>query len=275
MKAIILAAGKGTRLRPLTYGIPKPLIPVKGVPVMNWAVTNLSKCASIDEIFLGISDGSDEDDADEKNISASHAKSIENYVKHIKEFAGLIKIIKTPQRETGGDLRHIIDKARLHGQKIVVAYGDNMTEIDIAGMLKYHDACRMKTGIVATVALFEVPKGDVSRFGIAEVEKMSGCDIVKSFVEKPASSGSNLANTGYYVLELSEVYGVLPEGKEKVERSAFPALVKSRKLAAFVTKLPFWIDIGDMESYIKAEKTALQGTIIAPPANDIKAGGKN
>ncbi|MBI4019248.1 MAG: nucleotidyltransferase family protein [Candidatus Aenigmarchaeota archaeon] len=273
MKAIILAAGKGTRLRPLTYGIPKPLIPVHGVPVLNWVVTNISKCPGIDEILLGIADGSEEEDIDEKNVAESHAKSIENYVKHIKEFAGLIKTIKTPQRETGGDLKHIIEKTHLQGQKIIVAYGDNITDIDIAGMLKYHDACRKKLGISATVALFDVPKEDISRFGIAEIEKAAGCDLVKSFVEKPTSSASKLANAGYYVLELSDVYDILPRGKEKVERSVFPALVKTKKLAAFVTKLPFWIDIGDMESYLKAEKTALQGTIIPPPMTD--KGGKS
>ncbi|MBS3054433.1 MAG: nucleotidyltransferase family protein [Candidatus Aenigmarchaeota archaeon] len=277
MKAIILAAGKGTRLRPLTYGIPKPLLPVKGVPVINWVVRNISKAGpTINPIFLLVPDGAMQTDNDEKKTAEIHFEAVTNYVRFIKEFAGLIHTRKAPQKETGGDLRYIIDEEKLRGERILVAYGDNITDIDIVALLEYHDICRKKLNVACTVALFEVPKKDISRFGIAEVEKVSGCDIIKSFVEKPASSTSTLANAGYYVLEVSDIYNLLPEGKEKVERSVFPALVKDGKLAAFVTKLPFWIDIGDTESYLKAEELVLmEGTIIPPPMTDIKTGGKS
>jgi mannose-1-phosphate guanylyltransferase len=269
MKAIILAAGKGTRLRPLTYGIPKPLLPVKGVPVINWVIKNILPCEEVDEITIGISGGL-EGDSEEQEIYKNHGKYIENYVKNVEEFSKVTKTIGTPQKETGGDLKHIIDELNIKEGKIIVAYGDNITQIDITAMLNYHNKARETLGISGTVALFEVPEKDVPRFGIAEVEKLNEVDIVKSFIEKPPQSESRLANTGYYILEVSDIYDLLPDGTEKVERSVFPALVEKGKLAGFITKIPFWIDIGNMESYLEANKLAYEGLIIPPPEGEKK-----
>ena len=76
---------------------------------------------------------------------------------------------------------------------------------------------------------------------------------------------SRLANAGYYILELDETYVDLPKERVKVENSLFPLLAKKGELAAFVAKLPFWIDIGTLEAYEEANKLAHENLIIPPP----------
>ncbi len=263
MKAIILAAGKGTRLRPLTYGIPKPLIQVKSKPVIDWAIHNIAKCDEIKDIIVAVA-GGNEGDPDEIKMYSTHASAISNYVKFNKEFPGIIHTEQTPQKETGGDLKFLAKKNKLEEETVIVAYGDIVTSIDVNAMLAYHRKCRKALGVSATVALFEVPEKDIGRFGIATRKNVQGNDIVTSFVEKPVRSESRLANSGYYILEMRDVYRLLPDGAEKVERTVFPALATQGKLAGFITTLPYWLDIGTLESLEEANARAHEGIILPP-----------
>ncbi len=266
MKAIILAAGKGTRLRPLTYGIPKPLLPVKGKPVLDWVISNILTCNTIDEILIAIS-GTTGDDLHERILSHTHGICIDSYIKHTKYSNTPVRTIPTPQRETAGDILHILVDNDITSGKVVVAYGDNLTNVNLQKMSEYHDRCREKLGTSATVLLFEVPEKDVHRFGIAKVRDESGFTLIEDFVEKPKPSEapSRLANAGYYIMEIEDVLDLFPQKKEKVERSIFPALASKGKLAAYVTQLPFWIDIGTISAYEEANKLAHVDLIIPPP----------
>lgn len=263
MKAVILAAGKGTRLRPLTYGIPKPLLPVKGRPIIDWVISNVLTCKSIEEILIAIP-GATSEDLEERILAHTHGICIDSYVKNLN-YGCTIRTIPTYQRETSGDLRHVLEEAGISKGKIMVAYGDNLTKIDLAEMVSYHERCRKKMGVSCTLSLFEVPEKDISRFGIATTEKVNGFDMVRDFVEKPKRAKTKLANAGYYIMELEEIIGLLPREKVKVETVLFPKLAKDGKLAAFITKLPFWIDIGAIESYEEANKLAHESMIIPPP----------
>ncbi|MEW6529057.1 MAG: nucleotidyltransferase family protein [Candidatus Micrarchaeota archaeon] len=226
MKGIILAAGKGTRMRPLTYAIPKPLLPVGGKPVIEYAIENLCACKKIDEIFIAI----------------SYMKNcIERYFKHV-DFGIDITFVKTFGRETAGDLRTVCDCAAI-SDDVVVAYGDIITKIDIALLISSH--CNL--GTLATMCLFPVDKRDVNRFGIAKIENGLICD----FVEKPKTSESNLANAGYYVLS-KEAIELVPNKMIKMEYSFFPELVKKRSLGGVVCNVPYWLDIGTIEAYRRA-----------------------
>ena len=267
MKAVVLAAGKGTRLRPLTYGVPKPLLPVKGKPIIDWVLGNIFTHRDIDEVFVAIS-GTTGNDFEERILSHTHGICVDSYLKNSR-YPSPVRTIPTPQRETAGDLFHVIQDMKISDGQIVVAYGDNLTKVDLTKMVEYHNLCRKKLGTAATVLLFEVPEKDVGRFGIAKLKKANGLDLVESFIEKPkpGEAPSRLANAGYYILELSEVLPMLPRERVKVEHSVFPELARQNKLAGCIMKLPFWIDIGTVEAYEEANKMAHEGMIIPPPVN--------
>lgn len=266
MKGIILAAGKGTRLYPITYGIPKPLLPVKGVPIIDWVIRNVLTCNEIDEIFVAIP-GTTGGEFHDRVLSHAHGICVDSYLKNL-DYGCKIKTVPTPQRETAGDLRYILEETGHKKGTIVVAYGDNLTEVSLKEALDYHKKCRSSLGTVGTVVLFEVPKEDVSRFGIAEIKNTGGFELVESFIEKPVHSESRLANAGYYFLELDEIYSMLSKEREKVEYSLFPVLASEGRLAGFVSKVPFWIDIGTIEAYKEANKMAHDKLIIPPSLNN-------
>src|SRR3989338_1085487 len=161
MKAIILAAGKGTRLQPLTYGIPKPLLPIKGRPMIDWVIRSILSYDRIDEIIIAIS-GTTGDDLHERILSHTHGICIDSYVKNLGYNCN-IRTIPTPQRETSGDLKFVLEEANIRKDKVLVVYGDNLTSFDVGKMDEYHDECRKELGIASTVLLFEAPEKDVSR----------------------------------------------------------------------------------------------------------------
>jgi len=239
MKGIILAAGRGTRLRPLTYAIPKPLLPVGGIPVLDYVMDNFVGCDHINELIIGV---------------AYAQERIEAYMNHSKHGFSKLELITTFGWETGGDLKCILHGKDIN-ERIAVAYGDNITNIDLNDMLAFHK----KEGALATVALFEVPQNDVSRFGIAQMEG----NKVARFVEKPTEAiGSRFANAGYYIIE-PEAFEQLSFEKKKVEETLFPALAKQGKLAGYIWEPKHWLDIGTYAAYKKANKMTEDG-LIAP-----------
>lgn len=265
MKAVILAAGKGTRLRPLTYGIPKILLPVKGRPIINWVIRNILTCNDIDEILVAIP-GTNSDEFEQRIITQSQGICVENYLKNL-DYPCKLKTVPTIQRESGGDLKHVLEEINMKRGSLIVAYGDNLTEVNLQEMLNYHNKCKKKFGIKCTMLLFEVPEDLIERMGIAKIKKVKEFDLIEYFVEKPNKydAPSKFANAGYYILELDDVFDLLPNEKLKDTESFIPELVKQGKLAAFIKKLPFWIDIGTIEAYEEANKIAHKNLIIAPP----------
>jgi mannose-1-phosphate guanylyltransferase len=241
LKAIILAAGKGVRLRPLTYGIPKPLLPVGGKPVIDFVIDNLRTCKEIDSIYVGV----------------SHMQNmISSYLVHTPRDKVLVETISTLCWETGGDIKAIAVEKDLN-ETIVVAYGDNVTKLNVDKLVKVH----RKMGKSATVALFRVPWNEVQRFGVAKVDR----GIVTDFVEKPerGKALSNIANVGYYVLE-PDVISRIPYGKVKMESELFPKLADEGELAGLVYTLKYWLDIGTLDAYRKANRM-IEG-ILPPPS---------
>jgi len=143
MKAIILAAGEGKRLRPLTYGIPKPLLPVGGRPVIDYVIDNIKKCGEIDKVYIAV----------------SHMKdTLESYLRN-NEYGGLeIEPVTTLGWETGGDLKAVLIHAGINDEPVLVCYGDNITTVDTAQLV---DAHKKNEGAYATLSLFGVPQEDV------------------------------------------------------------------------------------------------------------------
>src|SRR3990167_8539032 len=115
MKAVILAAGKGERLKPLTYAIPKPLLPVAGKPVIDYVIDNLVKCKEINTIYVAVS---------------HMQEAITSYLKHTPRDGIKIEPVTTLGWDTGGDLRAIAVEKEIRGS-VMVAYGDNVTDINV------------------------------------------------------------------------------------------------------------------------------------------------
>src|SRR3989344_3531545 len=231
MRALILAAGEGTRLRPLTYAIPKSLLPVGGVPTIDYVIKNLEKVEELEEIYVGVS-----------HLEENIRKYFEN-----TNYKVPVKAVHTDCLETGGDLKALAQAAEIDGT-FLACNGDNITEINLQKALDFH----RKKGGLGTVVLFKVKKEETGRFGIAKVGKDGE---ISKFVEKPKSGSapSNYANAGYYVLE-PEIIGMIPEGKVRIEEAVFSKLAKDGKLYGYVAEPPHWIDIGTLESYLEANK---------------------
>ena len=219
---------------------------------------------NIDEIVVGIS-GTAGKNTEERILSHIHGICVDSYLKHLN-YDCKISTVPTPQRETGGDLRYILEELNMKSGRIIVVYGDNLTSFNIDRLLEYHEKCRNELGVAGTVVLFEAPENELHRFGIAKLAKIKGLDMITSFVEKPAlqEAPSRYASAGYYILEVSDVFDMLPREKMKVEHSLFPALASQNKLAGFITKLPYWIDISTLDAYINANKMAHDGLIMPP-----------
>jgi mannose-1-phosphate guanylyltransferase len=248
MKALILAAGRGKRMEPLTFAIPKPLLPVAGIPCIDYVIKNILRCKEVDSIYIGVSSMSD---------------TIKNYIKN-KEYPIPIEVVHTLLWETGGDMKILAINANISGT-FIACNGDNITKIDLSGAIKFH---KSHDGL-ATILLFKVPKKDVYRFGIADLDKKTG--LINRFVYKPTldNAPSNLAHAGYVIMEPGVLDYIL-YGKVRIEQKPFENLSEENLLYGYVVNPPYWFDIGTMDSYLQANKLMLEEIGIIPPPSSNK-----
>ena len=227
MKALVLAGGYATRLRPITYVIPKLLFPLVGRPMIYWTLEKL-KNFHVEEVILAV------------NYLADSLRAAvgDNY----KGMRIRYSLEDTPLG-TGGPINLASRTVNLD-ETFVVMNGDIIAEIDLGKMLTHHE----KTEPLVTDALYEVK--DPSRFGSGLLD--SEGRIIR-FVEKPAlnQAVSHLINAGIYLVE-PEVLKMIPSGRKvSMEREIFPLLAKGRKLAGYHFS-GYWFDIGSLSDYRKA-----------------------
>ncbi|PIT87669.1 MAG: hypothetical protein COU31_01825 [Candidatus Magasanikbacteria bacterium CG10_big_fil_rev_8_21_14_0_10_40_10] len=226
MKAIILAGGLGTRLRPLTDTIPKPLLPVQGKPIMQYAVENLAKYG-FREIILGIS---------------YHADKIKEYFGDGSKFGVKLEysLEKTPLG-TGGAVRQAATNA---GDEFVLVWGDNLSDVDI-GVLR---AVHHQSDCWITMTL--TPRDDVENFGVAVLDK----DKIIGFVEKPArdQSPSKLINAGVFVIKKIAL-DILPEGVSSIEKQCLESLAVQGRIGAY-RHLGQWFPTDTIAKYELAQR---------------------
>lgn len=217
MRAFVLAGGEGTRLRPYTYTVPKPMLMLGGKPILQYVLENLKRCGIKDvvitcgylheQITKYFGDGS----AFGLNISYS---------------------IEKEKMNTAGSLLNCKERPK---ETFVVAMGDHLTNIDMADMVKKHK----KSGAIATIALYHVKTP--LEYGVAKVH---GNNIV-GFEEKPVLEHDY--NTAIYVFE-PEIFDFI-KGKEDFAKDVFPRMLAAgKKINAYVFDA-FWFDIGRVSDY--------------------------
>ncbi len=260
---MILAAGQGTRIRPLTKGMPKPMIPILGKPVLEYLIEHLAR-HGIKEIMINV---------------AYHHWKIENYFGDGKRWGVEIgysfegervhgEITPKPLGSAGG-MRYIQDFSGFFDETTLVMCGDAIIDLDITAALAEHHA----KGAVASVVTLEVPRDQVKNYGIVVADDNGK---VLSFQEKPKPEEalSTLASTGIYIFEPS-VLAHVPAGKEyDIGSELFPTLVK-QGLPFFAQSRPFhWIDIGRVSDYWTVLQRVLAGEIadMHMPGKEVRPG---
>lgn len=238
--AVILAGGKGTRLRPLTVYTPKPVVPLMNRPFLYYQLGILSR-AGVSDITLSLS---------------YQPNKIEDVMGDGAEFGVHLRFITEPNPlGTAGAFRYAVVP---DSETSIVLNGDVLTDVDITRVIE----CHQKAGAEATLVL--APVDDPSRFGL--VESAEDGRILR-FLEKPdpteiAELGINTINAGIYLLERS-VLDLIPEGQNcSFEYSVFPAILE-RKMTfnAYVLNGNYWRDIGNPQSYLEAHHDFLDGKI--------------
>lgn len=223
-KALVLAGGKGTRFKPLTDEIPKPMIPLQGKPILQYTIELLKKY-NITEIYISV---------------GYMADKIKDYFGDGSRFGVRITYIEEDKPlGTGGPLR--LAKPYLT-ETFVMCNADELKDIDLITMFLFHKENNSK----ATIALTTVK--DPSVYGVA---RLQGNRIIE-FIEKPKDPPSNLINAGLYIME-PEVIALLPDGHCMVEKDLFPKIAEEGRLYGY--SFPGqWFDTGNMERYGKALK---------------------
>jgi len=252
MKAMILAAGKGTRVRPLTYDLPKPMIPILGKPVLEYLVEHLVKFG-IQDIMI--------------NVSYLHQK-IENYFGEGQRFGARIGYSFEGYVDDGGEvhphpigsaggMKKIQEFGGFFDETTLVICGDALIDLDIQSALFEH----RRKGALVSVITKEVALDQVSSYGVVVADPETG--QVLSFQEKPSpeEAKSNLASTGIYIME-PEVLELIPSNTVfDIGSELFPLLVE-KKVPFFAQKRFFnWIDIGNVTDFWSVLQSVLSGKV--------------
>jgi mannose-1-phosphate guanylyltransferase len=263
MKAMILAAGKGTRVRPITHTTPKPMIPILQKPVMEFLLELLRE-HGFDQIMVNV----------------SHlAEEIENYFRDGQRFGVQIAYSFEGRIEDGeligealgsaGGLKRIQDFQAFFDDTFVVLCGDGLIDLDLTEAVKRHRA----KGAMASLITKRVPRDQVSSYGVVVTDPDGR---VLSFQEKPAveEAASDMINTGIYIFE-PEIFSYIPSGKPfDIGSDLFPRLVES---GASFYALPMefeWVDIGKVPDYWQAIRSVLQGDVrqVQIPGQQVRPG---
>ncbi len=219
MIAVVLVGGEGTRLRPLTEWLPKPMLPVANRPFLEHQIEHL-EAHGVDRIILSC---------------GYRPSAIRDHFGERLEY-----VVEDHPLGTGGAIENA---ARGLVETFVVCNGDVLTDLDVTAMVEFHRS----RGASATIAL--APVDDPSRYGLVRTDE-SGA--VLAFVEKPApgTADVNTINAGTYVMEPGVLSLIEPGRTVSVEREVFPRMVGDGLYA--LAWDGYWCDIGTPESYLEA-----------------------
>jgi NDP-sugar pyrophosphorylase family protein len=242
MKAILLAGGKGTRLRPLTLHTPKPIVPIFDRPFLRYQIDLLRQVPEIDEIILSLN---------------YQPRRIEEVFGDGSDLGIHLRYVVEPSPlGTGGAIKFAAGEAR--GEPIVVFNGDVFTSVDLPAVLALHRERNARATIVLT------PVDNPTAYGLVETDEQGN---VERFVEKPKPEEirCDTINAGIYVLEPDTLDRIPKNTVYSIERAYFPSLVAERETFLAYVYRGYWIDIGAPEKYRQAHRDIMDGRFDAPP----------
>lgn len=242
MKAILLAGGQGTRLRPLTLHTPKPVVPIFDRPFLRYQIDLLRQVPEIDEVILSLN---------------YRPEKIEAEFGDGRDLGIRISYMVEPEPlGTGGAIRFAAGE--LSDEPVVVFNGDVFTSVDLAQVIALHRERAAQATIVLT------PVEDPRSYGLVETDEQGN---IADFLEKPTSADlrTDTINAGIYVLDAGSLDRI-PRGVNfSIERGYFPSLVRDRVTFVAYIYRGYWLDIGTPEKYVQAHRDIMDGRFLAPP----------
>jgi mannose-1-phosphate guanylyltransferase len=234
VQAVILVGGEGTRLRPLTSTVPKPVVPLVDRPFISFMLEWL-KLHGIDDVIMSC---------------GFLATSVRNVLGDGSGLGIRLRFVEEPDpRGTAGALKYA---EPLLDERFLMLNGDVLTDIDLSAQIAQHES----SGATATLAL--VPVADPSNYGLVHLNDDRS---VRDFVEKPSSDAidTNMISAGAYVLERSILDLVPAERNVSIEREVWPRLVDNG-LYGFPSE-SYWLDIGTPERYLQGTFDIIEGNV--------------
>jgi mannose-1-phosphate guanylyltransferase len=245
MQAVILVGGEGTRLRPLTSTVPKPVVPLVDRPFISFMLEWLRQ-HGIDDVIMSC---------------GFLATSVRSVLGDGSGFGIRLRFVEEPDpRGTAGALK--LAESMLD-ERFLMLNGDVLTDIDLSEQMAQHEA----TGAKATLAL--VPVADPSAYGLVQLEADRS---VRGFVEKPRPEqiDTNLISAGAYVLEREILELVPAERNVSIEHQVWPLLV-GNGLYGFPSE-SYWLDIGTPERYLQGTFDIIEGNVVTAVGERLGAG---
>ena len=233
MRAMVLAAGLGTRLRPLTYILPKPMIPIVNQPSISYSLSLLERFG-IGEVVINL---------------YHEAKKVEDYLTRTREFS--MRIIFSEEKHLLGTAGGVKKMENYFQETFLVLSSDGVSDVDLEEVLRFHKHKQA----TSTVVLKE--EEERFKYGIALCNEESR---INQFVEKPSWGQvfSNRVNTGIYIFE-PEVFSYIPKSCEyDFGKQVLPDMVKKGERIYGYVMEDYWTDVGNLEDYRKAHKDILK-----------------
>jgi NDP-sugar pyrophosphorylase family protein len=248
MRAVILAGGEGTRLRPLTLSVPKPVVPVVDRPFLRHQLDLLASAGVRDVVFS----------------VAYRPERVEAVFGDGRAFGVTIRYaVEDTPLGTGGAVRNALD---LLDDRTIVLNGDVLTDVDLPGLVRSHEERRASATILLT------PVSNPSAYGLVETDP-SGRVLRFREKPKPEEITTDTINAGIYILETRVIDLIPPAVNHSIERGFFPALLARGDVVLGPVHRGYWIDIGTPEKYLQVHRDILGGRFRVALDAEARGGG--
>jgi NDP-sugar pyrophosphorylase family protein len=238
MKAILLAGGKGTRLRPLTIHTPKPIVPIFERAFLHYQLDLLKQVPEIDEVILSL------------NYQPRRIEEI--FGDGGESGLGIKYVVEPAPLGTAGAIRYAGESLR---ESVVVFNGDVLTQVDLRSVIALHRERKAKATIVLT------PVDNPTAYGLVETDASGN---ILRFLEKPNPDEitCDTINAGIYILEPDTFDRIPKDTAWSIERSFFPSLIERHETFIGYIYRGYWIDIGTPEKYIQVHRDIMDGRFV-------------